>query len=303
MGKGGKGRRGGKGKKGGKKWTGGGTRGNKKTREEKIERENALLDRVLEKKRRREEDEISTSDEEDVGDILVQEKTDHDDLMQCFGVLKSRKLDDSEEEAETESGVEDEEEMDSEEMEELLAAEEEESEEEEESLEESDSPLPEAEEQQATATKPWARHFAESPPSLQPLSQSVSWQKLGLAPQVQTTSPTPPQKSDDSILSVLSSYSDLMYPLRTWDNNDKIINSTVRHIIAHLGRAYSHISEHDKKIREEKIDTSECDDYRDQGFLRAKVLVLLPMRNACLEYVTRLKEWAGMYFTNLSPTF
>eukprot|EP01060_Flectonema_neradi_P014185 TRINITY_DN2089_c1_g1_i1.p1 TRINITY_DN2089_c1_g1~~TRINITY_DN2089_c1_g1_i1.p1 ORF type:complete len:679 (+),score=124.05 TRINITY_DN2089_c1_g1_i1:37-2037(+) len=296
MGKGGKGRRGGKGgKRGGKKWTGGGTRGNKKTREEKISRENAVLDRVLEKKRRREEDEISSSDEEDVGDILMNDKTDHDDLLQSFGVLKSRKIEDSEDESEAEPSIDENEEMMEEDLSDLLLEEEEDEEVEEEEEEESNSPLPEAEEQHSAITEPWSHHFSEKPPSLQPLSASPPWQKISLAPQVQTTSPSRPQLPvEDPFSAVLSTYSDLFYPLRTWDNEEQIINANVRHILSHLGRSYSCINGNDKQIKEKNIDTSECDDYRDQGFLRAKVLVLLPMRNICLEYLLRLKEWAGI---------
>ncbi|KAJ9457442.1 U3 small nucleolar RNA-associated protein 25 [Diplonema papillatum] len=96
-------------------------------------------------------------------------------------------------------------------------------------------------------------------------------------------------------LASLESYADVLFPLRTWENAPAVVDAHLLHALAHLLRNTHTVSAHNRMIKKKKLDASEADDdtFRDQGYQRPTVLVLLPYRNVCLQYVESLVRITG----------
>ncbi|XP_004924541.1 U3 small nucleolar RNA-associated protein 25 homolog [Bombyx mori] len=95
---------------------------------------------------------------------------------------------------------------------------------------------------------------------------------------------TPLQKE---IFSILNNYQDLYYPERTFSNADEIRYIYCLHAINHMLKTRTRILHHNAKLIK-KNDIS--DDYRDQGLVRPKVLVMVPFKNAAYRVVKTLME-------------
>eukprot|EP01062_Namystynia_karyoxenos_P035558 TRINITY_DN26006_c3_g1_i1.p1 TRINITY_DN26006_c3_g1~~TRINITY_DN26006_c3_g1_i1.p1 ORF type:complete len:782 (+),score=313.66 TRINITY_DN26006_c3_g1_i1:78-2348(+) len=99
------------------------------------------------------------------------------------------------------------------------------------------------------------------------------------------------------MFTVLSAYADLYWPLRTWDSAPALVDTAVCHMLTHVRRARAAVAANDAELGAAAAAGGEDDDDargRDQGYWRPRVLVLLPMRNLCKEYVHRLIHVAGV---------
>ncbi|CAH0728473.1 unnamed protein product, partial [Brenthis ino] len=93
---------------------------------------------------------------------------------------------------------------------------------------------------------------------------------------------TPLQKE---IFSVINNYQDLYYPERSFTNADEIRFIYCLHVVNHMLKTRTKILHHNAKL----VKKSEVpDDYRDQGLVRPKVLILLPFKDAAYRVVKTL---------------
>jgi U3 small nucleolar RNA-associated protein 25 len=84
------------------------------------------------------------------------------------------------------------------------------------------------------------------------------------------------------LFSIINNYQDLNYPERTLKNGEEIRFTYCLHLVNHILKTRIKILHHNNKLLN-KDDVPE--EYRDQGLVRPKVIVLVPFRESALRYV------------------
>ena len=80
----------------------------------------------------------------------------------------------------------------------------------------------------------------------------------------------------------LASYADILLTMESRKNQDAINNVLHLHLLNHVLTARGRIQRNNKRIKElEDEDDDRADKYRDQGYTRPSVLILLPTRGSC----------------------
>lgn len=134
------------------------------------------------------------------------------------------------------------------------------------------------------------------------LIESIDWNKLHVKSQIQDnlikanhhnikdnmkkdSIPLTPLQRE--LFSVVNNYQDLYYPERTFSNADQIRFVYCLHVINHVLKTRTKILHHNVKLAK-----SNCsgmgqipDEYRDHGFVRPKVLIIVPFKHSCLKIV------------------
>ncbi|KAH9639244.1 hypothetical protein HF086_014108 [Spodoptera exigua] len=95
---------------------------------------------------------------------------------------------------------------------------------------------------------------------------------------------TPLQKE---LFCILNNYQDLYYPERSFSNADEIRYTYCLHVVNHMLKTRTKILHHNAKLSK-KSDLS--DEYRDQGLVRPKVLIMVPFKDAAYRVVKTLIE-------------
>jgi U3 small nucleolar RNA-associated protein 25 len=90
---------------------------------------------------------------------------------------------------------------------------------------------------------------------------------------------TPLQKE---LFSIINSYQDLYFPERTLKNGEEIRFTYCLHSVNHILKTRTKILHHNSKLQN-KYEVP--DEYRDQGLVRPKVIIIVPFREAALRYV------------------
>ncbi|KPI92267.1 Digestive organ expansion factor-like [Papilio xuthus] len=93
---------------------------------------------------------------------------------------------------------------------------------------------------------------------------------------------TPLQKE---LFSIMNNYQDLYYPERSFSNSDEIRYTYCLHVVNHMLKTRIKILHHNSKLAR-KSDMS--DEYRDQGLVRPKVLIMVPFKDAAYRVVKTL---------------
>lgn len=88
------------------------------------------------------------------------------------------------------------------------------------------------------------------------------------------------------LFSIINNYQDLYYPERNFSNANQICFIYCLHAINHILKTRTKILHHNAKLA--KFDGSIPDEYRDQGVVRPKVLIIVPFRHSCLKIVEML---------------
>ncbi|KAL3289839.1 hypothetical protein HHI36_023230 [Cryptolaemus montrouzieri] len=90
----------------------------------------------------------------------------------------------------------------------------------------------------------------------------------------------------NEIFSIINNYQDLEYTQRTFENAEDIRFVYCLHIVNHILKTRTKILNHNAKL----ADTSDMsDDYRDQGLVRPKVLVIVPFKESALKIISLLE--------------
>lgn len=137
------------------------------------------------------------------------------------------------------------------------------------------------------------------------LIDNVNWDKLYVKSQIHgnltqanysntkdnaNTTPSPMTPLQKELFSIINNYQDLYYPERTFSNADQIRFVYCLHIINHVLKTRTKILHHNAKITKSKCGnmTEIPDEYRDQGLVRPKILIIVPFRHSCLKIVELL---------------
>ncbi|KAJ0173596.1 hypothetical protein K1T71_010745 [Dendrolimus kikuchii] len=95
---------------------------------------------------------------------------------------------------------------------------------------------------------------------------------------------TPLQKE---LFAILNNYQDLLYPERSFTNADEIRYTYCLHVINHMLKTRTKILHHNAKLSKK---TGLSEEYRDQGLVRPKVLIMVPFKDAAYRIVKTLIE-------------
>ncbi|XP_047506925.1 U3 small nucleolar RNA-associated protein 25 homolog isoform X1 [Pieris napi] len=93
---------------------------------------------------------------------------------------------------------------------------------------------------------------------------------------------TPLQKE---LFSIMNHYQDLYYSDRTFTNGDEIRYTYCLHVANHMLKTRTKILHHNAKLAKK---TDIPDEYRDQGLVRPKVIILVPFKDAAYRVVKTL---------------
>lgn len=127
-----------------------------------------------------------------------------------------------------------------------------------------------------------------------------SWKRKELiAPETLENMPSPSLEA--CLLRQLQSYADVCFAAQTYENTNDLRRVTAMHVLNHIYKARDTVNRNNERLkrrlqREEQNEPKENEedddekDYRDQGFCRASVLVLLPLRSSAYAFVKQLLE-------------
>ncbi|XP_044743572.1 U3 small nucleolar RNA-associated protein 25 homolog [Chrysoperla carnea] len=87
------------------------------------------------------------------------------------------------------------------------------------------------------------------------------------------------------LFSIFNNYQDCYYPERTFKNGEQIRFVYCLHAINHILKTRTKILHHNAKLSNK---TEIPDEYRDQGLVRPKILIVVPFRNSVLQIVKML---------------
>lgn len=93
--------------------------------------------------------------------------------------------------------------------------------------------------------------------------------------------PTSLTETQKELLAILSNYSDLYFPEATHERWEEFRTVYTLHAINHVLKTRKKVLNHNGKISKAKLEKrhEDLDCYRDQGFTRPKVLILLPFKH------------------------
>ena len=90
-------------------------------------------------------------------------------------------------------------------------------------------------------------------------------------------------KLSGSVAFNLFNYYDILFPHRNLENSETLRKLACLHAINHVFKTRDVVIKDNARLSRE--DAQEDVEYRDQGFTRPKILVILPTRNSCVKYV------------------
>ncbi|KAG7384687.1 hypothetical protein PHYPSEUDO_002380 [Phytophthora pseudosyringae] len=99
-----------------------------------------------------------------------------------------------------------------------------------------------------------------------------------------------------SLSQQMSAYTDVFFAGQTYENTATLRQLSAMHVLNHILKARDTVTRNNERIKKresgknEEQDDEEEKEYRDQGFCRASVLVLLPLRSAAVAFVNQLLE-------------
>ena len=97
-------------------------------------------------------------------------------------------------------------------------------------------------------------------------------------------------KLQRQLLKPFSSYQDLYFADRNFENGEQIRKLYSLHSINHVMKARNRILKHNAKLQSAAEKNIEIDDLRDQGITRPKVLILAPFKDSCYKIVNIMKK-------------
>ena len=95
------------------------------------------------------------------------------------------------------------------------------------------------------------------------------------------------------LVSITSKYQDLYYPHRSHQNGEQIRLVYCIHALDHILKTRKKVLHHNSKIAKLKASKKNVvvpDDFRDQGFVRPRVLIVLPFRDSAYRVINMLMD-------------
>ncbi|XP_026478291.1 digestive organ expansion factor homolog [Ctenocephalides felis] len=111
----------------------------------------------------------------------------------------------------------------------------------------------------------------------------LDWLKIGLKQQLipHVVKEVTPLQSE--LFSIMNNYQDLYYPNRTLQNGEEVRYTYCLHVLNHALKTRTKVLHHNSKILQNKNEVP--DRFRDQGFVRPRILIVVPFRDSALKIV------------------
>uniref|UniRef100_A0AAV1TA96 Digestive organ expansion factor n=1 Tax=Peronospora matthiolae TaxID=2874970 RepID=A0AAV1TA96_9STRA len=116
---------------------------------------------------------------------------------------------------------------------------------------------------------------------------AVTWKQRGLDLETMGTE----ESVERTLFQVMSAYADVIFAGQTYENTATVRRLSAMHVLNHVLKARDTVTRNNERIKKHEAGKSseeEDREYRDQGFCRATVLVLLPLRSAAMAFVDQL---------------
>lgn len=138
-----------------------------------------------------------------------------------------------------------------------------------------------------------------------PKEESINWSALHVKDKIARNIPEEIDSMQREMFAVINNYQDLFYARRSFENADKLRFVYCLHTLNHIVKAVTKIQHHNiklaassqvgKKAKGRKknapvVAPEPTVEYRDQGFVRPKVLIIVPFRESALQIVNLLKQ-------------
>lgn len=94
--------------------------------------------------------------------------------------------------------------------------------------------------------------------------------------------------SVEAVVSPMFNYQDVLYPLRSFGNAEKLRRLASLHLLDHILKTRERVIKNNAKLS--KVGDPNELELRDQGFTRPKILLILPTRQSCVRYLDTLVE-------------
>lgn len=93
------------------------------------------------------------------------------------------------------------------------------------------------------------------------------------------------------LLNLIGNYSDLLYSKRSFDNQPVFKRVIATHAVNHVNKTRQRILKNNEALAHAAAEGKTTDrETRDQGYTRPKVLILVPFRNAALDWMNALTD-------------
>uniref|UniRef100_A0A182PLN0 U3 small nucleolar RNA-associated protein 25 homolog n=1 Tax=Anopheles epiroticus TaxID=199890 RepID=A0A182PLN0_9DIPT len=138
--------------------------------------------------------------------------------------------------------------------------------------------------------------------------ESIDWNKLYVKERIARNITEPLDALQRDVFTILNGYQDLHFAQRSFENADRLRYVYCLHTLNHVLKAASKVQQHTIKLAAKQKPVTKEDafrrrqvkknmipatvelEYRDQGFVRPKVLIVVPFRESALQCVTMLKR-------------
>ncbi|XP_049539639.1 U3 small nucleolar RNA-associated protein 25 homolog [Anopheles darlingi] len=146
-------------------------------------------------------------------------------------------------------------------------------------------------------------------PVVPDVSSEIKWSELHVKDKIVRNITETPNAMQREVFTILNNYQDLLFTGRTLGNGDELRFAYCLHALNHLVKAVTKIQHHNLKLaaaqpapskksrrnrrkKEKEVIDPEIlvPEYRDQGLVRPKVLIVVPFRHSALKIVNQLKE-------------
>ncbi|KAI8078645.1 uncharacterized protein BX664DRAFT_303356 [Halteromyces radiatus] len=97
----------------------------------------------------------------------------------------------------------------------------------------------------------------------------------------------------ESLFEHINKYRDIMFSNRSITNAKEIRNLYALHAVNHITKTRDRVMKNNAKIQKAHKENKDPGEYRDQGFTRPKVLIVLPFRNTVIDVVESLIKLSG----------
>ncbi|XP_058053269.1 U3 small nucleolar RNA-associated protein 25 homolog [Anopheles bellator] len=136
------------------------------------------------------------------------------------------------------------------------------------------------------------------------VAKPVDWSELHVKAKIARNLSESPDALEREVFSILNNYQDLLFTRRTFENAEKLRFAYCLHTLNHVLKAVTKIQHHNLKLaaaqpkptkrsrrqkRKEVTAVPGTKEYRDQGLVRPKVLIIVPFRQSALLIVNLLR--------------
>ncbi|KAL3672985.1 hypothetical protein V7S43_002282 [Phytophthora oleae] len=111
----------------------------------------------------------------------------------------------------------------------------------------------------------------------------ATWKQRGL----NAESVFPKGSVERTLSQQMAAYTDVFFAGQTYENTSTLRQLSAMHVLNHVLKARDTVTRNNERIKKSEEEEKE---YRDQGFCRASVLVLLPLRSSAVAFVNQLLE-------------